>query len=106
MSVETVDSLMSRVDRKDMEIKRLGRLAPEQDTVEWFAALDFVRTTRPALTCAVSYGASRVYLLTQLVSQVLPPSSENACSDCAVSGVIPQMENRTRMVLPLIDSWS
>jgi hypothetical protein len=55
-------------------------------------------------TCAVSYGASRVYLLTQLVSQGLPPSSENACSDCAVSGVMPQMENRTRMVLPLIDS--
>jgi len=40
----------------------------------------------------VSYGASRVYLLTQLVSQVLPPSSENACSDCAVSGVMPQMK--------------
>jgi len=35
-------------------------------------------------------GANRVYLLTQLLSQVLPPSSENACLDYAVSGVMPQ----------------
>ena len=57
-----------------------------------------MQTTRRAATYGVSYGASRVYLLTQLVSQVLPPSSENACLDCAASGVVPQIENRTRMV--------
>src|SRR5579859_5358254 len=48
----------------------------------------------------------RVYLLTQLTSHVLPPSAENACSDCAVSSVIFQIENRTRICFPLNSSWS
>lgn len=46
----------------------------------------------------------RVYLLIQFTSQVFPPSSENACSDWAVSEVIPQIENRTSTDLPLISS--
>ncbi len=47
---------------------------------------------------------TRVYLLIQFTSQVFPPSSENACSDCAVSAPILQMENRTSTDLPLISS--
>ena len=38
----------------------------------------------------------RVYLLIQLTSQVLPPSSEKASSDWALSGEMLQMEKRTR----------
>src|ERR1039458_5657367 len=48
--------------------------------------------------------ATRVYLLIQFTSQVLPPSSEKACSDCAVSSVIFQIENRTSTERPLIRS--
>lgn len=46
----------------------------------------------------------REYLFTQFTSQVLPPSTEKACSDRAVSGVIPHIEKRTRVALPLIGS--
>jgi hypothetical protein len=46
----------------------------------------------------------RVHLVTQFTSQVFPPSSENACSDWAMSGVTPQSEKRTKTDLPLIGS--
>jgi hypothetical protein len=89
-------------------LKRLVTKFPAEPTKKNYELSEFRHDPRfsGVSTCAVSYGASRVYLLTQLVSQVLPPSSENACSDCAVSGLMPQIENRTRMVLPLIDSRS
>ena len=57
-------------------------------------------------TAESPYCLTRVYLFTQFVSQVLPPSFENACSDCAESSVIFQMENRTQIYLPLNSSWS
>src|SRR5579859_6405196 len=59
-----------------------------------------------SLTAESPYCLPRVYLFTQFVSQVLPPSLENACSDCAESSLIFQMENRTQTDLPLISSWS
>jgi hypothetical protein len=64
--------------------------------------------TPPLIVCAsAAFGVTqyasfrRVYLLIQFVSHVLPPSSENACSDCAESGVIEKIVNRTQMPLPL-----
>jgi hypothetical protein len=41
-----------------------------------------------------------------LVSHVLPWSSENAWSDCAVVGDVEDMVKRTQMVRPLNSSWS
>jgi hypothetical protein len=42
--------------------------------------------------------ASRIYLLIQLVSQVLPPSSENACSDCGPPVFFYQRCSRNRRI--------
>ena len=42
----------------------------------------------------------------QFASQVLPPSSENACSKRHELAVISDMTNRTKMVLPFNVSWS
>ena len=47
---------------------------------------------------------SRVSVAIQFVSQVLPPSSENACSKWQESGVTSEMTNRTRMARPLSGS--
>src|SRR5260370_39160086 len=41
----------------------------------------------------------RVSVAIQFTSQVLPPSSENACSKWADVGVISEMTNRTRMAI-------
>ncbi len=48
------------------------------------------------LHCAI-----RVRSATKFGSQVLPPSSENACSTWYEFGVMPDQTNRTRMVRPL-----
>jgi len=50
-----------------------------------------------------STGASsvRVWSVIQFTSQVLPPSSENACSKWAELGVISDQLNRTKIILPL-----
>ena len=47
---------------------------------------------------------TRVSVAIQFTSQVLPPSSENACSKRHESGVMSDQTFRTRMVLPLNDS--
>jgi len=47
----------------------------------------------------------RVSVAIQLTSQVLPPSTEKACSKCAESGVMPEMTKRTRMSRPSNVSW-
>ena len=48
----------------------------------------------------------RVSVATQLISQVRPPSSENACSNRYESGATGAIVNRTRMALPFSASWS
>src|ERR1700691_490861 len=55
----------------------------------------------PRSTAELPHCLRRVYLFTQFASQVLPPSAENDCSDCAESSLIFQMENRIQMYLPL-----
>ena len=52
------------------------------------------------LLSRVIWGA-RVSVTMKFVSQILPPSSENACSKRHEFGVISEAINRTRMVLPL-----
>lgn len=47
---------------------------------------------------------ARVNVMTQLVSHVLPPSSENACSNREESAVISVKPFRAKMVLPLNNS--
>src|ERR1700677_1759168 len=49
---------------------------------------------------------TRVSVAIQLTSQLLPPSSENACSNRHESGVMSDQTFRTRMVLPLNSSRS
>src|SRR5437870_11847165 len=45
-------------------------------------------------------------IMTQFVSQVLPPSSENACSKRLEFGAISERPFRARIILPLNSSWS
>src|SRR5437667_10095158 len=45
-------------------------------------------------------------IMTQFVSQVLPPSSENACSKRLEFGVISEKPFRARIIRPLNSSWS
>src|SRR5260370_21923835 len=52
--------------------------------------------------CALSDSSfTRVSVAIQFTSQVLPPSSENACSTWEEFGAMSEMTNRTSMVLPL-----
>src|SRR5207253_8998981 len=51
-------------------------------------------------------GFARVSVATKFGSQVLPPSSENACSKWCESGVVSAKTWRTSMTLPLTVSWS
>src|ERR1700682_976860 len=44
---------------------------------------------------------TRVSVAIQFTSQVLPPSSEKACSKWHEFGVMSEMTNRTKMALPL-----
>src|SRR6266487_1291823 len=48
---------------------------------------------------------TRVSIAIQFTSQVLPPSSENACSKRPESGVMSDQTFRTRMLLLLSVSW-
>src|SRR5258708_35567026 len=48
----------------------------------------------------------RVSVATQLTSQLLPPSSENACSKRHEFVVMFDITNRTRMARPIRGSWS
>src|SRR5262245_33945664 len=48
---------------------------------------------------------TRVSVAIQFTSQVLPPSSENACSNLAELGVMSDITNRTRMARPFRVSW-
>jgi hypothetical protein len=43
---------------------------------------------------------TRVESMTQLVSQVCPPSMENACSQCAVASLMPLQMKRTKTGRP------
>src|SRR5207249_5662567 len=47
----------------------------------------------------------RVSTAIQFTSQVLPPSSENDCSNRQEFDVMSEMTNRTRMARPLRVSW-
>ena len=49
---------------------------------------------------------TRVSVAIQFTSQVLPPSSENACSNRQEFGEMFDMTNRTKMARPLNVSWS
>src|SRR5467141_3883422 len=49
---------------------------------------------------------TRVSIAIQFTSQLLPPSSENACSKRHESEVISETTNRTRMALPSRLSWA
>jgi hypothetical protein len=55
-------------------------------------------------TSPVRIHSFAVKVMTQLVSQVLPPSSENACSKWDESGMISEKPFREKMALPLNDS--
>src|SRR5262249_38529009 len=48
---------------------------------------------------------TRVSTAIQFTSQVLPPSSENACSNRQELGVMSEITNRTKMARPLNVSW-
>src|SRR5215813_12471990 len=48
---------------------------------------------------------TRVSVAIQLTSQVLPPSSENACSKRHEFGVMSEITNRTKMARPFSVSW-
>ncbi len=50
--------------------------------------------------------AYRVNVMIQFVSQVLPASSENACSKRLESGVMSEKPLRLMMILPRNSSWS
>jgi hypothetical protein len=52
----------------------------------------------------LSAGSDRVNVITQLVSQVSPPSSENVCSNRAEIGVMSTKLFRTRITLSSNDS--
>src|SRR5436190_16512644 len=47
-----------------------------------------------------------VSIAIQFISQVLPPSSEKACSKRQESGLMSEMTKRTRIARPLKVSWS
>src|SRR5580693_9793606 len=49
---------------------------------------------------------TRVSVATQFISQLLPPSSENACSKRHELGVMSETTNRTRITRPSSVSWS
>jgi hypothetical protein len=91
------------------KISALTARCVDSGRLEQRARVAMVTTVRELLRELISSGdylpgLPRAYLLIQFVSQVLPPSSENACSDCAESLLIFQMENRTQTYLPLICS--
>lgn len=80
-----------------------NRMARAEDDIAW--------STFPHHLCGWSgVGAltslMRVNSMIQLVSQVLPPSGENACSQRAESAVMLDQINRTYMLLPSNISWS
>ena len=78
--------------------------AKPDDQRDRYLLLDSIWGSRSSTRGYQLVAEIRVYLLIQFTSQVFPPSSENACSDCAVSRVIFHMENRTSTDLPPISS--
>src|SRR5258705_1310328 len=51
------------------------------------------------------HSCTRVSIAIQFTSQVLPPSSENACSNRHEFGVMSEITNRTKIARPLSVSW-
>src|SRR6266498_2593607 len=61
-----------------------------------------IRPAGDEIQCALSASSfARVSMAIQFTSQVLPPSSENACSKRHEPGVMSDITNRTRTVRPL-----
>src|SRR4030095_8094581 len=61
---------------------------------------------RPVQCASSDSSFNRVSVPLQFTSQVLPPSSENACSKRHEFGVMSEITNRTKMARPFTVSWS
>src|SRR6185369_5843214 len=101
---------LGRLRRRILLGSRLRRLQDDHQTPDREISTNALEIHRCPFrfVIAIFAGASstRVSTAIQFTSQVLPPSSENACSKRHEFGVMSEMTNRTRIARPFSVSWS